>query len=387
MRKSVDLGVAGAGPGGLYAALQALRQGLTVHVFDKKSVVGVPVKCGEYFPVRKEMEYLLPNAGEYMHVFDVPQDTVDNCCKSIRVISPSGREYEFDFESSVLDRTALEQQAAKKVEELGGTIQLSTPVDIFFQNGNVLLGRSAADAVAAKVVIAADGFPSKVAKSAGILTNEYLKPNNIAINYEYVMSDLTVDQTVTEMYLGTECAPGGYGWIIPKGNRTANVGIGIRTSYSKRSNGKEYLEHFLNNCSLTKTKFVGGKRGSIIADVLPVDGPLQHTQSAHVLAVGDAAGMVMPTNGGGISTAMISGEIAGQSAADHVQKGTPLSEYETRWKQAIGNEMKVSTELRRLADHGMSSDLLFDLMLFLLGTKGIKDVITCRAPRWLKPFL
>ena len=58
-----------------------------------------------------------------------------------------------------------------------------------------------------------------------------MTPNNIAINYEYLMTNLAVDQSVTEMYVGTELAPGGYGWIIPRGNRSANVGIGIRTSY------------------------------------------------------------------------------------------------------------------------------------------------------------
>jgi digeranylgeranylglycerophospholipid reductase len=387
MQKSVDLAVAGAGPAGLYAALQALRRGLTVHIFDKKSVIGVPVKCGEYFPVRKEMEYLLPSAGEYMHLFDVPQDAVDNFCRSIRLISPKGREYEFDFEAYVLDRTVLEQQMAKKAEQLGGVIQLGAPVSLFSSDGDALVGQNASEAVRAKVVIAADGFPSRVSKAAGIPTDEYMKPNNIAINYEYLMSDLSVDQAVTEMYLGTKFAPGGYGWIIPKGNRTANVGIGIRASYSRRNEGKSYLRYFLDNCPLTKAKLEGSKPGPMIADVLPVDGPLNRTYSRHVIAVGDAGGMVMPTNGGGISTAMITGQIAGQTAADHVQKGTPLSEYEKRWKQIIGNEIQVSTKLRRLADHFMGNDFLFDLMLRILGTKGIKEVICCKAPKALKPFL
>ncbi len=125
----------------------------------------------------------------------------------------------------------------------------------------------------------------------------------------------------------------------------------------------------------------------MIADVLPVDGPLAKTYSEHVMAVGDAAGMVMPTNGGGISTAMITGEIAGQVAADHVQKGVPLSEYERKWKQVLGKEMIVSTNLRRLADRFMGNDLLFHLLLRFLGTQGIKDVITCRTPRGLHPFM
>jgi len=383
----VDVVVAGAGPGGLYAAHQALKRGLTVHVFDKKAIVGVPVKCGEYFPVRKEMEYLLPSAGEYWHVFDVPNDAVNNTCDIIRVISPLGKEYEFPFEAYVLDRTILEQQVAKKVEGLGGVVQLNTPVDLFLRNGEVRVGRNVPSSVRAKVVIAADGFPSRVAKSAGILTEDYMTPNNVAINYEYLMSGLGADQKITEMYFGKELAPGGYGWIIPKGRDTANVGIGIRTSFSKRNDGKAYLQYFLNECPLSKSKLVGAKSGQMIADVLPVDGPLKRTFSPHVVAVGDAAGMVMPTNGGGISTAMISGEIAGQLAADHIQKGTPLSEYETRWKQVMGKEMQVSTKLRRIADHGMGNDLLFSILLGMLGVKGIKDVITCRAPSALKPFL
>jgi geranylgeranyl reductase family protein len=379
--------VVGAGPGGLYAAVEALKCGLTVHIYDKKNVVGIPVKCGEYFPVRKEMEYLLPSAGDYWHVFDVPKGTVDNLCNKIRVISPKGREYEFDFEAFVLDRTVLEQEKAKEVEKLGGTIELRSPVDLFPENGSVSVGKDKSQGVRAKVVIAADGFPSKVAKSAGILTEDYMTPNNVAINYEYLMSELSVDQRVTEMYFGTSFAPGGYGWIIPKGNRTANVGIGIRTSYSKRNDGRSYLQSFLGESDLTKSKLEGGKSGPMIADVLPVDGPLRKTCSEHVIAVGDAAGMVMPTNGGGISTAMITGEIAGQIAADHIQKGVPLSEYERRWRQVMGKEMMVSTKLRRLADHFMGNDLIFHLLLRVLGTKGIKDVITCRAPAGTGPLI
>ena len=383
MPNLVDVAVVGAGPGGLYAAVEALKRGLQVHVFDKKSVVGSPVKCGEYFPVREEMEYLLPSAGNYMHVFDVPEQAIDNVCKTIRVISPKGSEYEFDFKSYVLNRTTLEQGLAEQVERLGGTIVLQSPVELFVEDGKLLVGTHRTNSIQAKVVVAADGFPSKIAKTSGILTEEYMIPNNIAINYEHLMTGLGVDQSVTEMYLGTQFAPGGYGWIIPKGNRSANVGIGIRTTYSKRNDGKGYLEYFLRGCSLTKDKLEGGKPGPMIADVLPVDGPVNRTYSEHVMAVGDAAGMVMPTNGGGIATAMITGIIAGQVAADHLHNNVPLSEYENRWRQAMGAEMIVSRKLRRLADRFMGNDLVFHLMLKILGTRGIKDVITCKVPRGL----
>jgi digeranylgeranylglycerophospholipid reductase len=276
---------------------------------------------------------------------------------------------------------------AKRVRDLGGTLELGTPVDLFDHGGELMVGKNKGEGVRAKVVIAADGFPSKIAKSAAILPDDYATPNNVAINYEYLMSGLGVDQNVTEMYFGTDFAPGGYAWIIPKGNRAANVGIGIRTSYSKRNEGKSYLEFFLHHCDLTRGKLDGGIAGRMIADVLPVDGPLMRTYSDHVMAVGDAAGMVMPTNGGGISTAMITGEIAGQVAADHIHKGIPLSEYERRWKEVLGREMYVSTKLRRYADPFMRNDFLFHLIMRFLGTNGIKDVITCKVPKALRPLI
>src|SRR3990170_4375372 len=125
-------------------------------MFDKKQVVGVPVKCGEYFPVRKEMEYLLPSAGDYMHVFEVPRNAIDNNCKSIRVISPRGREYEFEFEAYVLNRTRLEQTVAEQVLKLGGLIELGKPVDVIRkEDGDALfVGQDRDHAVKAKVVIA-----------------------------------------------------------------------------------------------------------------------------------------------------------------------------------------------------------------------------------------
>jgi digeranylgeranylglycerophospholipid reductase len=109
----------------------------------------------------------------------------------------------------------------------------------------------------------------------------------------------------------------------------------------------------------------------MITDVLPIDGAISKTYSNRVLCVGDSAGMVMPTNGGGIPTAIVSGHIAGEVAACHVQKGARLSEYE---------ELHASRRMRRFADVFMPHDTLFDWAMRLLGTGGIKRVITCKIP-------
>jgi digeranylgeranylglycerophospholipid reductase len=119
----------------------------------------------------------------------------------------------------------------------------------------------------------------------------------------------------------------------------------------------------------------------MIADMLPVDGAVSTTYSERILLAGDAAGMVMPTNGGGIPTAMVSGRIAGEIAALHVKKNEPLSTYEARWKKALGRELTASTRMRRFADVFMPHDVLFDCTLRILGTAGIKRIVTCKIPR------
>lgn len=385
----VDVAVVGAGPGGLEAAIAAAKRGVTVAIFDKKKEIGVPVKCGEYFPVRREMVSLLPNLdGDLASLFDVPEEAVDNICRVLRVISPRGSSWEFEFEAYILDRRIMEKMMAEEALKLGATLRLETHAHLFKKEGETYVGATPQDSVKAKVVIAADGFPSGTAMSAGLPVRKYLTPMNVAVNYEYFMEDLDADMDVTEMYVGNDYAPGGYAWIIPKGEGTANVGTGIRTPFleDRVKEGMEYLKVFLNH-RLSREKLKHAKVCSMIADVLPVDGPLETTYNDCVLAVGDSAGMVMPTNGGGISTAMITGRIAGEVAAEHLMKGASLSTYETLWRRALGSEIDKSTRMRRLADRFMGNDQLFHLMLKLLRVGGIKKVITCQVPAIMKPIL
>src|SRR5438094_10650970 len=99
---------------------------------------------------------------------------------------------------------------------------------------------------------------------------------------------------------------GGYGWIIPKGHGRANVGIGIREPYVRRNwQIRELLTGFIEKNKVAAERLRGGQKASLIGDSLPVDGPLARTYTDRGMAVGDAAGMVMPTNEGGSLTDII----------------------------------------------------------------------------------
>src|SRR5260370_19113339 len=111
------------------------------------------------------------------------------------------------------------------------------------------------------------------------------------------MTDLGVEQDVAELYMDPRYSPGGYGWIIPKGHGRANVGIGIREPYVRREwQIRDLLAGFIEKNKVAAKRLKGGKTSSLIADSLPVDGPLRRTYSDRLMAAGDAAGLYLTTN-------------------------------------------------------------------------------------------
>ena len=120
------------------------------------------------------------------------------------------------------------------------------------------------------------------------------------------------------------------------------------------------------------------------AGSLPMSGTIKTFVKGNYMLVGDAAGMVLPSNGAGITIAMVGGRIAGQVIAEHLKDGLPLKEYESRWNQQMGKVMRNSKRSFRFGS------LLFRLpdwvlnLLFNRLTKGIIwRAVTCRRMLWI----
>jgi len=354
------------------------QRGLKVKVFEKKKILGKPVRCGEFFPYKEEMAKLLPRV-KYLDVLDVPSNATDNKCSKIRVVSPRGRAFEFPFNSFILDRHIFESHLADVARSYGAEVDVGVHVHYYPDKNGV--GPSPEKIVTSDLIIASDGFPSETAAAAGLPEKEYANPYSVATNMQYLMTDLEVEQDVAELYMDPRYSPGGYGWIIPKGEKSANVGIGIREPYVKREwTIRDLLVGFIERNKVASYRLKGGKRGSMVADSLPVDGPLKRTYTDKVMAVGDAAGMVMPTNGGGIPTALITGRLAGEAAVRYFESKVPLSSYEDAWKEQMGSEMENSRIMRVVSDRFMGHGFMFHLMLRMIGTERISDVIMCQMP-------
>jgi flavin-dependent dehydrogenase len=96
-----------------------------------------------------------------------------------------------------------------------------------------------------------------------------------------------------------------------------------------------------------------------------------------VLAVGDAAGLVKPTTGGGIYYGLLSAAIAADVLEvalrqDRLDKRS-LAVYEDRWQHRLGPEIRAALRFRRLA--APLPDESIDALIELARVNGIVPLL------------
>ncbi len=114
--------------------------------------------------------------------------------------------------------------------------------------------------------------------------------------------------------------------------------------------------------------------------ILPL-GAIDRTYANRLLVVGDAAGLVKPTTGGGIYYSILSAALATEVASAALRRDrldeSALAGYEHAWRAKIADEMQTQTELRqavtRLTDDEI--DGFFNLAL----TDGIMPIVRSTA--------
>ena len=186
-------------------------------------------------------------------------------------------------------------------------------------------------------------------------------------NHEAFWHDLEAGEMVVEMFFGT-IAPGGYAWVIPKGDG-ANVGLGIQKTGNVSL--RKMLDKFLKTRGL-------GKIEQLSAGFVPISGPIPKTVKDNVLIVGDAAGQVMATNGGGIPISMICGRIAGNVIAQNFKDNTPLQKYEEEWRANVGPELDNALDTKRMADKAFKRNWTLEMSMKLLGPDRMNRAVNCK---------
>ncbi len=372
MRDDIQIAVVGAGPAGSTAAETAAAKGLKVALIDRKEEIGTPVQCGGFLPEAHELSGLMPRARLPSSLTEIPARCILHKTQVQRIYAPSGRSKEFSVAGRVLDRRAFDRHLAYRAARAGADVFPATRATI--ENGRLVLKGRFPGTLQPEVIIGADGPFSGTARSIGLAAGE------MGICLEYEMADVSIDQTAAEMYFGTLCAPGGYAWIIPLGQDTANVGVGVRSSYLGRQSLPKVLDRFIQEHPIASKKLGRGEVLAVMRGAVPAGGSPGNIHQGNVLLAGDAAGHVMATSGGGIPLAAVAGRIAGEVAIAHVMGGMPLREYPSRIHSEFGMELERSVQIRRMVDVVMRSDKLLDALFGALGPEQMKSVMRAQIP-------
>jgi flavin-dependent dehydrogenase len=110
--------------------------------------------------------------------------------------------------------------------------------------------------------------------------------------------------------------------------------------------------------------------------VLPL-APVTRTYADRVLAVGDAAGLVKPTTGGGIYYGLISGGIAAEVLDAALRRdrlaSADLAKYERGWRRRLGSEIRIALAFRRMAER--LDDAAINSLIHLARVNGVVPLL------------
>ena len=206
----VDVLVVGSGPAGSTTARFAAENGADVMVIERRSQVGVPVRCGEFMPGDVEILDMFPGLDNISEVFDIPDRLRCRTIEGIRLVDPKEKVTTLPFDGYTTDRDLFDQYLMDEAKSAGA--QLVTKCNFEKIEGGV--AKTSQGDIEYKVIIGADGPGSRVAKSLNIPANRNPYPAVTA----QVKGDF---DPYMYMFFGG-IAPGAYSWIIPKDGR-ANV--------------------------------------------------------------------------------------------------------------------------------------------------------------------
>ena len=353
-----DAVVIGGGPAGSTVARYAAKGGARVLVIDRRKKIGTPLQCGELVPTNDELKKLCPDVPFIEDLFQLPDEAISRFTNSMGLVTPSSKRLEFPFEGKILNRPIHDQALVKLATEAGAEYLTESRVNDIVDNKVILKNGKE---ITAKIIVGCGGPHDPLRKK---FWNE--DSLNIAVNF--VLMDGNFDDRV-DLYFGST-APGGYAWMIPK-KGGANIGIGIQTKFSKGKSLNSMAEEFFSKFN-GKITYKGG-------GVLPMSGTIKNFTKGRYMLVGDSVGMVLPSNGAGITTAMIGGRIAGQVIAKNISENSSLDNYQKEWDKQMGKVMKYSKRgIKWGSIMFRSPDLLVNAAFNPLTKPIIWRAITCK---------
>jgi geranylgeranyl reductase family protein len=352
-----DAIVVGAGPAGLMAARELAARGHDVLVLEEHLEVGQPVHCTGVIGL------------EAFDELDLPRQTICAISRSACFRAASGRSVVVETDrirAAVVERSAFDARLAQQAVHAGAAIRTGARVAALdVQSRGVRVTTAAGDTVTGRALVLACGA-----------TYGFNRQLQLGVPRAFVQSaqiDTPFPEAEhVEVHLGRDLAPRGFAWIVPFARGAApyaRIGLMCETKASVRFRG--FAEGLRRERGIDAPDWPAPR-----LKILPL-GPVGRTYAPRLLAVGDAAGLVKPTTGGGIYYGLLSGRIAAD-VLDHALRtdrltAEALRPYESAWRARLGPEIRAGLAFRTLASR--LNDRAIDAIVELARVDGIVPLL------------
>jgi geranylgeranyl reductase family protein len=353
----LDVAVIGGGPGGLHAATLLASVGFDVTLFEEHNEVGQPVHCTGVL------------ADDAFREFGLSRASILNTLSTATFVSPAGFQISYTtptIEAHVVDRRLLDRTIAQRATEAGARLCAGRRVrNLESTAEGMRIDIDDADPVHARAVVLACGA------SYGLQRRFGLGMPTVSLNSAQLEVPARRGGNV-EVYFGRGWAPRGFAWMVPVSRPT---GPFVRVGLMCEGDAAVFFRQFVNRIGPSwgiPSELVGEPRRRL----LPLS-TLSRTFASRLLVVGDAAGLVKPTTGGGIYYSLVSAALAAETLIPALRNNRlgeePLSAYQQRWRQRLGPEFQAQLALRMLAQRMSDAEIdsLFDLAL----TDGVMPIV------------
>ena len=377
MSSIYDLVIVGSGPAGTTVARVAAENGLKVLMVDKRQELGSPIQCSGAGSRHALLETGVQPNPEFIH----------EAIYGFKIYDQAGQEKTIDYRrlkpdeygpeegqvplGYIVDRRRFDRYLMTQAERAGAEVWLKTEGLDYQTNGDShCVGKlrrfNREIDVKTRVLVGADGLQSQVGKWAGLRT--HIRMTELASCLQFIV-DQVETEGLLEIITGHEWAPGGYAWVFPKGHGYAEIGLGVIRTMSDQ-NAQWHLDKFIQN-SFLKERFKNVRILEIQGGGVPLAAPLKKQYAARLILVGDAARHVNPITGGGIHTALSSGQIAGKFLCRLLgENKAPTAEnlkgYQDEWLEKLGNKMwklyGVKTNIFKQKDIQVQDQMLYQTM-------------------------
>lgn len=345
--------IVGGSAVGNYLALKLAEAGMQPLVLEEHTKIGEPLHCTGIVSTNLKK------------VMQIPEDLIKNRIKGARIHCNDQEFTAGDKETRayVLDRAGYDKYLYELAVNQGAVYKLGTKYYSHIKMSNHLEVSTSEGVISTSVLVGADGVNSKIAHSIGI-------KNNYIVGYQYTC-ELEHDLDFVDIFVGMDYAPEFFAWVVPEAENICRVGLAGKFT-------KDKIDRFSKDIGV---KNVISKQAGLI--------PLcynKRTSSDNLLLVGDAAGHVKATTGGGI----IYGSLCARIAAKAITKAVITNSfsgdffkdnYDKIWQKLYGKELKKHFLLRKLMNSLNTEDYKMLLSFAksnsdLFETKGDMDFVS-----------